>query len=431
MALSSLSSSSSKSSLNWSNLQNEPNESTTNTVNSGETSATSGKTSPSPKQQQVTALTTTTTTTTTTTMTTSKVNLKKNEIVKKHEHRLKAEPLRRNSDTILVNSNQFLKLPLHDYHSKRHFLKKNNKKNSACEYDKSVGEQSTSESNMTAALSAELNSPTAESKREQSPNSIFSYDSLQPPSPSTPQSPMSPAQSHQSLLQQKLCSLIRNVNIANPNSNANEQSQPTGKSSTTSKSVVQYLNNKFLRKRHSVSILKFNNTNMPTNKISSDLLKMSSNLTHMDEEDHSSSTNNSGHFFCKSPKSGRINSDTSYTKELTVKNSKLEKSISNQSFLSNKPEISINAPGPSEPIMSLKVPFKSKNNNASPTRNSFNVKKKTKRSKSAPINQRKILVNSTIYASLLSTNYNENINNNTGCIYCDNKNQLTSFPAFK
>ena len=57
----------------------------------------------------------------------------------------------------------------------------------------------------------------------------------------------------------------------------------------------------------------------------------------------------------------------------------------------------------------LKIPFKLKSSNQASSRTgSFRVKKKTKRSKSAPINQRKILVNSTFY-TLLSTNYGDTL----------------------
>lgn len=59
----------------------------------------------------------------------------------------------------------------------------------------------------------------------------------------------------------------------------------------------------------------------------------------------------------------------------------------------------------------LKIPFKLKP--SSSRSGSFKVKKKTKRSKSAPINQRKILVNSTFY-TLLSTNYGDTLLSGSG-----------------
>lgn len=54
----------------------------------------------------------------------------------------------------------------------------------------------------------------------------------------------------------------------------------------------------------------------------------------------------------------------------------------------------------------LKIPFKLKN--SASRAGSFKAKRKTKRSKSAPINQRRILVNSTFY-TLLSTNYGDTL----------------------
>jgi hypothetical protein len=271
--------------------------------------------------------------------------------------------------------------------------------------------------------------------RESSPTSLFSYDSLQPPSPATPQSPISsPNQSQQSLLHQKLSSLIR-LGLGSSSSSAHHpdhhiNTTKTSPSSThnhspsfamsPSKSVVQYLNDKFLRKRHSVSILKFSNSNTPTHTshqpcqpaTSTNLLAVSPSLT----------------------------TTTTTTTNTSNVNHKLEKSVSNQSFLFNTPQIRLD--DGSEAVTTstrLKVAFSKQpqssasassststsKSNAVSRSGSFKVKKKTKRSKSAPINQRKILVNSTFF-TLLSTNYGDSSQLspaalNRICVLCENK----------
>ena len=178
-----------------------------------------------------------------------------------------------------------------------------------------------------------------------------------------------------------------------------------------SKSVVQYFNDKFLRKRHSVSAgLKFSSQHQHPTTLTTCQPANSTNLLAV----------------------ASINNNNNNTSNV---NHKLEKSVSNQSLLFNAPS----SPPPPPQIRlddskveaeaaittRLKVPPKpalpSKSNAVSRS-GSFKSKKKTKRSKSAPINQRKILVNSTFY-TVLSTNYGDSQLSplNRVCVLCEKK----------
>ena len=160
---------------------------------------------------------------------------------------------RRNSDTSLINKNSqhsFLRIP---FTSK---LRNTNNHNSNNKMDGSQSNISPKSPDFTFT-----------------PN-MHTYDAQQL-SPNTPQSPLSPTNSQQ--IQQKHTFFLKlglarscsnnNQNVASTTAANNTMSEqitplfvdPESKvKSSSSKTMAQYFNNKFSRKRHSVSILKFN-----------------------------------------------------------------------------------------------------------------------------------------------------------------------------
>jgi hypothetical protein len=210
---------------------------------------------------------------------------------------------RRNSDTMLIaTSSSFLKLP---FASKLRAQQLNQERlNSSSDSPNILSEISTSVlrspdlyPNPLCILPDE-DLMAANTANTTAPNTLNFHAPVSPLlSPRTPQSPSSPSsQSQQSLLHQKLSSLLKLGFNSNSNTNASSNtadflnsSLPNNDSpvfsqtpdSTTaaaesnkkqSRTVAQYFNSKFLRKRHSVSTLKFASsvTSQADSKLSSE-----------------------------------------------------------------------------------------------------------------------------------------------------------------
>lgn len=329
---------------------------------------------------------------------------------------------RRNSDTVLMhNSNQYLKLPFSNKSKKvRNPNKKNyslNENSTSClpafEETKS-GQVSPNSScifnsllhpnsmvsiptQYTSINNNQASSPTSEKSNRLSPNGSF-YGSFLGISSSISSSSL---QSNQSIFQK--CSSINDLekcqNICNSKLNdaISETNTITKLNSTnfsiktqtfTSKKVskcFQNINSKFTRKRHSVSILKTNNTtsnNLKPNQI------VIPNNTQMTKK-LSTSLNN------KIVENREPSPSASPSRQQVKLDNKLE--IPTAFFKS-----------------SFKFPFKIKSNVTS-RRNSF---KRKKRSKSAPNTQRPTNKSNTIYA-LVTKDHSDKKHNY--CVCCENK----------
>jgi len=300
---------------------------------------------------------------------------------------------RRNSDTILFNTNRFLKLPLATTNRQRMF---NTSKNELAGSSKP-----TSPASENMSLTSELQSRTSLNRNDfivnyekclQLPPSFTPQSPRSPQSPQSPRSPRSPMspslnQSQNSLVfQQKLMALKSNNNKPATNSNGLIKNF----SSKSLSKRIQNFNSKILGKRHSLSIFKFyQNATSPTQSNSNDY-----------------------EFF-------RLNNI------LSKSNSRLEKSTSDQFFNPLTPQII-----PEQEKAHLKrsenrykFNFKIKSNIT------FNQKAKqsNKRSKSVPANQRKSIFLHANRKKKLSTPKNLNAFSislkaaDSYCKYCESK----------
>lgn len=166
---------------------------------------------------------------------------------------------------------------------------------------------------------------------------------------------------------------------------------PVSSNHQSSKTVVQQclqnLNNRLLRKRHSVSILKFNNSNSSCNTptLNSAQLSPSTNFSRFSSRKLSISNNKLNKSSSNTLLDDPINScvgGSSHSRGLQ-KSTLMLPGSKNSDTLSLTSVVS-------SPFTSskFKLPIKIKSN-VSSRHGSFKMKRKTKRSKSAPINERK------------------------------------------
>jgi hypothetical protein len=344
--------------------------------------------------------------------------------------------LRRNSDTILINTSGGIESNLLKpkqvsrlKSANAYRLKSSNLLSSHVkEEDQNQLQQLQTSTSSNLNIVDNLNE---NSNNNLSQNSLFSNDNyLSAPSPITPQSPVqspsSPTQSQSSLILNKYSISNSNLNSNNSNINSTTPSPATSKANLTSSSTksvlthLQNLNNKFLRKRHSVSILKFNsnsnNSSNHTAALSNSGLSISNstNLNNINSQSFSSQfnkmTNNASNYNQKNtlmlPLTNSVLLVDSYDNSLQISNnSGINSKFSNKKAGSKSGSASHNS--------------------------SMKSKRKQKRSKSAPINQRrpaKLTSQSMLYA-LLSPNYVKKAANSSKnvkfneCIFCSFKKQ--------
>jgi hypothetical protein len=378
--------------------------------------------------------------------------------------------LRRNSDTILINSiginNNSSLNPKQVNRLKStntYRLQSSNLLSSHVkEEDQHQLQQQQQHQTTTTSKSSNLNiaDNLNESSRNLSQNSLFSNDNyLSAPSPITPQSPVqspsSPTQSQNSLILNKYSLSNTNLNSNNSNSsnlNSTTPSPATSKVnliSSSTKSVVlthlQNLNNKFLRKRHSVSILKYNSNSNSSNNNTNHNTSPAATAAAAAAAAAALSTSNSANLNAVNSQSllsqfnKMITNNSSYHNQ---KNTLMLPLTNNSSLLvdsygNSLPSTTSHSHSGGGGSVALKGDKKANRKSGSSSHNSsIKSKRKQKRSKSAPINQRspfKLANQSTLHALLspsymkkaVATSSSKNVKFNQ-CMFCALKKQNNS-----